>query len=84
MIDVTDDGINNLVNDLHSKKQFFPINFNEDGISNSIFDNNEHPLKASFRIETIEEGIVICVNDEHFLKAIFPIKATEEGISNVI
>ena len=34
-IGVIYDGINNLVNDLHSEKQFLPINFNENVIINS-------------------------------------------------
>ena len=62
------------------QNNFFPIDFNEDGISNSIFANAVHPKKALFPILVTEEGIVICVNDLQYEKALLPISVTEEGI----
>ena len=78
--DVTDDGINNSINDMQFIKQSFPIDFNDDGFSNFIWVNEEQSAKAFSPIFVIEDGIVICFKDEHPAKVKSPIIVTENGI----
>ena len=58
--------------------------FNDEGESNKISFNEEHPSKANFPIFVTDEGIDIFLSDEQFLKETDLINSKEDGISNDI
>lgn len=64
-IDVTDDGIDTFVNDVHWENASLPILVIEGGSSNSIWAREEHSLKASSSIIFIDDGIETLVNEAH-------------------
>lgn len=90
LINITEDGIEIFVNDVHSAKEYLPILIRQDGIS--IYFNNEHPLNAYLQIffnewwsiiVTISE-ISISVNDWQFWKQKSPINVNEEWNSILV